>query len=1530
MNIDHGIFHVPNIQLKDQLEECIQLDEQVCPATSAGREGRPATLADSLLEPLPLVALDVHAWPTDRMREMIKEKLRQNSNKVAMAASPIRPQNPAVSVTHPSCGKTVLCLEDTDADHRGDSAGKLAGKQRLNPEGGKPSHGPCSSTSTSNYLSCTPAEIKRQALRRFHIRRQKSSPDLTRLGRDNAAANVVDTEPRETLLACPSAEVLTCWHSEPVSPRQRYPRGRLYIPTFEEFKRMRRQQESALKMVTVVQPEGLNDEVSDYETDVGKPSGHSRDESTGGGRSIEGHIDSNQKHFGLTAPLNYTELAQCRTQKGDGVLDVMTTESDCGRVWAKGKETVTVWEDTQKDQHVSIDHDRRGFATNPRGSLLHGPTYGHGAISIPVTQQVTPLAGRTGRRPGHRPEQQGHGEPPAGLGMMEGQVTKVLRDGRRVGATEGILGSTGNGKEGPSGAASVGEGRVEGADGERRSSVASCCLLGPSPGLTDYTTCLQRMKTDILGSAIHLLRKSCAGENEPECPELASGEDAGMAAADIGAPRAEGMLQELEGPLERQEFPNADEDHSLLGQNKEGEEELVARAPCRLGAYGAEEWCPASTLQRSSTDDAEEALSPGIPGSSPWVDGGSRGAPTPPPRRLRSRPSDPTPVDRNGRKQEGRTRERRHTHSGHSPGTGGGEALWSPLRQRSSGNGGSSRVADGGDDGGEGAEGGGGGGMERAASPRSNRQSRASNASVDSGVVGLHDDIERSEVAGAAAAAAAAPSSSATATRSAEVERADSGLGSEVGQHLTGKYRARTSPPAVPRGRHAARAPDASSDRAWAQALAEPDHDNGEAEGRDDPASGWSKVWVADAQLNGEKAAEEQESGACVDCGRELADDGETGAAAARATATMRGGEEGGGSAAARGVPVCERCRKWRRERKEAVMEFVKTELSYGEDLRVIRDEFYRPMQAAGLLTSEQLHTVFGNLAQLVEANGRFTTRLQQAIGRAHSQGDADYVSVHVGEIFLESLAMLPAFRTYCLRQTEALQTLANLEREKELLRIFLDVSQKENPALRRMHLRSFLMAPLQRITKYPLLFTRLAGTTATAHGHRGNSDRDNDENDDIDDIDSNGNGGGAGGGVSAVTPGGEQDPGGRGARDRGDRAALVCAKRLVQSHLEHMDRLTRFAEGHGGAAGPAWRPFRRDSGRRQKSPRDLETLELREIAISSTRWDWGRTRQVRPGRPCAGGPAVRRAVGAPGPPLAAFPASARPAAGARVAGRRQRRVGRRARRHLPVGPLPGPQRALTGQGPLAQGGDAVHPAHVVSPREHGPRRRRREGASDTHERVGLRARLAVRRRRRRRLLPGAGGRRRSRGRRPALARRGRGAARGARGLPGAGEGARRGQAEPAAGAPQPGAVRGLARPRRRARGRRRLGEGRRGAAGGQGGGGRRRGGAHRAAGHGEPRHAAAAGERGRRALVLGAPAAQPGARRVEAPPQRSAQRHDRDQPRVCLGGVAGRTASVWRVAFDEFRRCSGFSTAAEDLIPVAVLIVPRYLSVSF
>ena len=65
-----------------------------------------------------------------------------------------------------------------------------------------------------------------------------------------------------------------------------------------------------------------------------------------------------------------------------------------------------------------------------------------------------------------------------------------------------------------------------------------------------------------------------------------------------------------------------------------------------------------------------------------------------------------------------------------------------------------------------------------------------------------------------------------------------------------------------------------------------------------------------------------------------------------------------------------------------------------------------------------------------------------------------------------EASTMLGAFETYCCKQGSASLILTQLEKEKELLRIFLRVSQMENPLLRRMNLSAFLMVPVQRVTK--------------------------------------------------------------------------------------------------------------------------------------------------------------------------------------------------------------------------------------------------------------------------------------------------------------------------------------------------------------------------------------------------------------------------------------------------------------------------------
>ncbi|KAI1293819.1 Myosin-M heavy chain [Halotydeus destructor] len=182
---------------------------------------------------------------------------------------------------------------------------------------------------------------------------------------------------------------------------------------------------------------------------------------------------------------------------------------------------------------------------------------------------------------------------------------------------------------------------------------------------------------------------------------------------------------------------------------------------------------------------------------------------------------------------------------------------------------------------------------------------------------------------------------------------------------------------------------------------------------------------------------------------------------------------------------TCEKCSKRRTERKEIIGEFVDTEFKYGRDLRIVREEFYRPMEVSGLLNKDQLKLIFLNLDELIQVNSSFSERLQDALDIATEQGDEDLTTVNIGKIFNDSSLMLNAFETYCIRHGPASLLLTNLEKEKELLRIFLRVSQMENALLRRMNLSAFLMVPVQRVTKYPLLLNRLYKVTPYHHRDR-------------------------------------------------------------------------------------------------------------------------------------------------------------------------------------------------------------------------------------------------------------------------------------------------------------------------------------------------------------------------------------------------------------------------------------------------------------
>lgn len=262
---------------------------------------------------------------------------------------------------------------------------------------------------------------------------------------------------------------------------------------------------------------------------------------------------------------------------------------------------------------------------------------------------------------------------------------------------------------------------------------------------------------------------------------------------------------------------------------------------------------------------------------------------------------------------------------------------------------------------------------------------------------------------------------------------------------------------------------------------------------------------------------------------------------------------------------VCRRCSRRRQERKEILTEIMETEIKYGRDLRVMVDEFYRPILVAGLLTQDQLASIFLNVEELLEHNRAFSLQLRDALEIALDQGDEDLLTVNVAKLFLQAAPMLHAFENYCVRQGSASLLLQTLEKEKELLRIFLKVSQMENTLLRRMNLHSFLMVPVQRVTKYPLLLARLYKTTPPTHPSREDCRR---------------------------------------------------AKEKIELHLQHMNNETKDV-----SPTKLWRRISMSVGsgaplKRSPQPHDYSTnLKLRKLALEVLDWNPEEASVVREGR---------------------------------------------------------------------------------------------------------------------------------------------------------------------------------------------------------------------------------------------------------------------------------------------------------------------------
>ncbi|TWW67313.1 Intersectin-2 SH3 domain-containing protein 1B SH3P18 SH3P18-like WASP-associated protein [Takifugu flavidus] len=165
------------------------------------------------------------------------------------------------------------------------------------------------------------------------------------------------------------------------------------------------------------------------------------------------------------------------------------------------------------------------------------------------------------------------------------------------------------------------------------------------------------------------------------------------------------------------------------------------------------------------------------------------------------------------------------------------------------------------------------------------------------------------------------------------------------------------------------------------------------------------------------------------------------------------------------------------KKRQGYIHELIETEERYVEDLQIVLEVFHRPMLESGRLKDFEMAMIFVNWKELLACNTKLVKALRV---RKKTAGENTPVQM-IGDILAAELSHMQPYIRFCSCQINGatlLQTRINNDPDFKtfLKKIATDYRCKGMP------LSSFLLKPMQRITRYPLHIKNILECTAEGH----------------------------------------------------------------------------------------------------------------------------------------------------------------------------------------------------------------------------------------------------------------------------------------------------------------------------------------------------------------------------------------------------------------------------------------------------------------
>ncbi|KAJ3283334.1 cytochrome c oxidase subunit 1, partial [Blyttiomyces sp. JEL0837] len=155
--------------------------------------------------------------------------------------------------------------------------------------------------------------------------------------------------------------------------------------------------------------------------------------------------------------------------------------------------------------------------------------------------------------------------------------------------------------------------------------------------------------------------------------------------------------------------------------------------------------------------------------------------------------------------------------------------------------------------------------------------------------------------------------------------------------------------------------------------------------------------------------------------------------------------------------------------RLSVIYEFIDTERDFVNDLGTMINYHKNELKQTKMITEQDINMLFSNVETLIETNSYLLNKLQ-------AKKEANPVVEGIGEDILEVADKLKVYTVYCGNYPYAMKLVHQLQARPD----FKEHMQKMMSSAegRGLSLESFLIKPVQRICKYPLLIRELLKNT--------------------------------------------------------------------------------------------------------------------------------------------------------------------------------------------------------------------------------------------------------------------------------------------------------------------------------------------------------------------------------------------------------------------------------------------------------------------